>query len=218
MNLITKADFTPDLVEFTQNTPDHKVNPAIYKAISIDLKDALPRALYLDILLAVQPMNTLLAGKRLEEWKANSNYQINAYCFTGNAIFENGKVYKCLSANVNSVPTAENANWQYDDLLTFFAFYVKPYVVLSAYVRFLFVSNVDQTPTGLREFKENESVAINQKVQGELINSHKKDQSRLLAEMLNHLTERKYIVAGTTYSRLSTNPKKTGYSGNINAI
>ncbi len=219
--LINKNDFTSDLVEFSIHTPDEKLNPAIAKTIRFDLPDALPDELYKDLL----KLDGLTGNGQLtySEWNKDNSYAEDAY------VLLEGNIYKALSDNTNSEPgltengqsEEESTNWQYEDLATFFHGYVKPYLVMAAYVRLLGVTNAQYTGSGLRQFHENDSQPASPAAYADYISTHKKDATRLLKEMSSELNKRSYIISGKEYTKNTQELKKStssGYSAKIKAI
>lgn len=202
--LITKEDFTADLVDFSVHTHDHKIYPHISEAVRFNLFNALSAGLCNALLT--------LSGTSCKEWNIENIYQAGKYAFTG-SVLGNGKVWKALANNLNSVPTELNLNWAEDDLYTFFHFYVKPYLVLSAYIKYLGVGNMEMTPTGLRQFREDESTVVDFARSDYYRQEYEKRLSHYRNAMLAQFKAKNYTVAGVTYivaKDTSCNPKTSG--------
>ena len=191
--MIQKIDFSDALVDFSQNTPVERVNPHINDALSFDLLPALPYKL-VQVLLA-EP--TVL----IAEWKTGVSYAAGVHVYTQDleAGMFRKKVWKALSTNA-SQPATGAAAWQYSDLLSFWEGFVKPYWVVSAYLRFIGVGNVFSTPSGLRSFNEAYSNNIDPATFGAFRRAFQTKADDYKARLLSELNRRKGSVNGVTYS------------------
>jgi hypothetical protein len=212
--IITKADFTDNLVRFSQNVPDALINPDIADAIRFDLPDVLPHK----ILTVVLTADLFTAT----DWDEVTAYQIDDYVRV--PLIVDGlltyQVWKALADNTASPPFDGSADWLYDDLASFIDAYVKPYMVLCAYYRYKLENGIIPTPSGDRIFREDESDPISASQHASQLSKYKAKRGDYALLLQNELRRRGYLLDSVQYDvpggcRTSNNQT---YRGGITAI
>lgn len=196
--LITKEDFL-GIVPFTVLVPDSEIYPYVNQTLLFDLPEVLKSETLLDALFTLNDL-------KATGYDPLKEYAVNDYIFIGSVITRNAKVYKALNVSTGSIPTLENANWEYSDLYTFYYFYVRPFIVVTSFVYYKHNFNIQETPTGSRVF-EDTGLSSNPAplTHGHYINSWKETQRKYKRLLENELSYRKHIIAGIDYTTVVNN-------------
>lgn len=106
-NLLKKTDLTPDLVPFSQNTPDARVQRHLDWAVFHDLKGILPS----DLWNALYAINRVTTGKTdLQVW-----YEANVLPY----LILQGFANYLTDSNIDSTPSGERSfKDEYSDLIS----------------------------------------------------------------------------------------------------
>lgn len=194
---ITKADF-PDYAQMTSNIEDRFITNAVNDAYNFDTLPVLPDAMLANIIAYLTAATT---------WSAVTAYVV------GNKVVSDGRYYTCLINNTNSIPTSSNANWNETALMAFYVDYIKPYIVMSAYSRFLLWHGANVTQFGLRQINEESSQQITDKWRGELLQDIKAKINIYLSNLNKRFNDVSGAFDGTTYTidaGDNTEPTRTG--------
>lgn len=202
--LIKKIHFS-DIVEFTQNIPDTKVNPEIKNAEKYDF---------------ITKFGTSLISALTDACNDSSNWTTWAAgtYTTGAKVIHNEKVY-FISVSTTTQQPGTGTDWTLKELNTLWLVNVKPYMVYCAYARFLVEHGVNVTQSGMRVAFEDTSNEVDAKTKAMKINSQKSKASA--EENLLHvaLTNANWTFDGTTYARPAKEiPRGQGKKFGFNAI
>lgn len=181
---ITKTDF-PDYAQMTSNIESRFITNAVNDAYNFDTLPVLPDTMLANIVTYLAAATT---------WSAVTAYVV------GNKVVSGGRYYTCLINNTNSIPTSSNANWSETELMAFYVDYIKPYIVMSAYSRFLFWHGANVTQFGLRQNNEETSVEVSDKRRAELLQDIKAKINIYLSNLNKEFDDVSGVFDGTTYT------------------
>ena len=216
--IISKADFTDDLVRWSPNIPDSLINPDIADAIKFDL-DAVVSGPLKRAILNVPDFNAV-------RWISGGTYPIGTLVRAYDPLGMAG-IYRALVLNPTQVPgiallPLEVAQWEYSDIHTFLDGYVKPYLVVCAYFRYKREAGIIPTPSGDRIFREDESDPISPVQHATQLAKYKEKRGDYAAQVLAELSRRGYLIGGVQYTRPNdychSNVNPMIYRGGVSAI
>lgn len=197
--LINKQDIK-NYVQFTLNIENRIIDPNILDSQEYDLRPMLGDAMYLQ--LETDFSNIILAN-----WDIADTYQVNDF------VIYNNIVYKALVITTGNQPDINPADWEENELGTFYIKYLKPYLVFKSFSRFLLWIGRNITQYGLREMNEETSVPVSDEGRSALIKDIKGKASIWENRISNYLCDVhwtfdtiKYEVDTDDYKQY---PKKT---------
>lgn len=197
--LISKQDIK-NYVQFTLNIENRIIDPNITDAQEYDLRPFVGDAMYLQL---IEDFSAII----LADWDIATGYLINDF------VIYNNEVYKALAPSTGSQPDTTPADWELNELGTFYINYLKPYLVFKTFGRFLLWVGRNITQYGLREINEETSVAVTDEGRSALIKDIKGKASIWQSRVSNYLCNVhwtfdtvKYEIDTDIYKE---NPRKT---------
>jgi len=177
--LITKAQIG-EICNLTSNIDDLDVDSFIYDAQNIDTIPVFPIAL----------LNAIANLVDTEQWNGSASY------VTGDKVFvpETGATpttyYTALANNVGSEPPS--ANWEVNELMSFYIQYLVPYMAYCFYYRFIAYHGAKITPSGIVDILDTTVMqTISDKRRAEMLGDavNKRDVfSRSISKKLNDVS------------------------------
>lgn len=154
--LIQKTQFK-DYVDFSDNIADKKINYQINDAELFDFAPLVPDVFYTNVKALVE--------SNPKQWSRTTPYLI------GDKVFSpiNNKKYVALQGNTDAEPSESASNWSELTLFTLFDDYIKPFLVCSAFSRYLLWTGRNISQFGIRTNSEDSSTEVSDKARAELI-------------------------------------------------
>lgn len=156
MGLIQKSQFK-DYVDFSDNIADKKLNYQINDAELFDFQPLVPIEFY-DAIKTMVALN-------IKQWDRTSVYLVGDKSYSP----INQKKYTALRTTQDDEPSVSTSDWQEIQLYTLFDDYIKPYLVCSAFSRYLLWTGRNISQFGIRVNSEDTSSEVSDKARAELI-------------------------------------------------
>lgn len=185
--LIEKTQFK-DYVDFSDNISDKKLAGSIRDAHVFDFEPLVPAAFY-------SALKELIESN-IPQWSRTSSYVIGDKAYST----INQKKYVAIAINADLEPSANSAKWTEIRLATLFDDYVKPYLIYSAFSRYLLWAGRHVAQGGIRVMNDDTSVEISDKSRGELIADIDNKKSFSLSRLMKTLSDNSYTYDGVLYA------------------
>ncbi len=192
--LINKIHFS-DHLNFTQNIDDDEVNPEIKNAEKYDFIPKFGTSLIAPLVAA------RVASTAWTTWAAGT------YSVAGTIVIHNDEVYILNTASTTSEPGI-NAHWLKKEMYTLWYKHVKPFMVFSAFVRFLPEHGSHVTQSGIRKAFEDTSEEVDAKRLAMKINAAKSKASHEHSLLLVALADASWTFDGTVYAEPTDGVKR----------
>lgn len=185
--LIAQSDFK-NYVDFSDNIANKKVLYQINDAELFDFKPLVPIEFY-NALISLVDYNS-------NQWTRTTPYVV------GNKVYstENQKTYICIQSSTGNEPSVSGSYWTEIELSVSFNSFIKPYLVCSAFSRYLLWAGRNVSQFGLRVNSEDSSAEISDKARGELIADIENKKKHYWAMFKKDLFDRNYKYDSITYN------------------
>jgi hypothetical protein len=192
MNLAFKKSDLSIVPRWTDNIKDEWINPFIEQSCELNFRDTVSTTLYDAIASAVQ---SILAGTQGTEWASASTYANNAI------VVYNSIYYKANGAIAAAQPAPDvNSSWVKNELLTFWAQFMKPYLVYACYKSFLLWHGKHIAQGGIRKHVDNTSFEVSTDELSFLMGDLRLIIGTKQTKMMNKLNEVNYTFDAVVYA------------------
>lgn len=186
MALIQKTQFK-DYVDFSDNIPDKKLNYQIDASQIFDFKTIVPKAFY-DAIVSMVDIN-------IKQWSRTTPYSIGDKIYSP----ENQQKYIALRSTTGDEPSVSSSDWQEIELYTLFDNHLKPFLICSAFSRYLLWTGRNISQFGIRTNNEDSSTEISDKARAELIADIENQSVYYWSGFLKQIKCDSYTYDGVTY-------------------
>jgi hypothetical protein len=189
-NWIIVEDIIP-ILAISPNTDISVIKPHIVQAQTFDSKKLIGTDLYAALNSAIKA--------NIQQWKSGRTYN------SGDKVFYNNAYY---IANTTTTEQPPNADYDDYELMNFYYQYFKKWLAVASVVRYIPFMGLHATQWGLEQYTQEGFGQVSDKRRSELTNSYKNIMSVYENEVIQALTDSKYIFDGVQYENKCI-PKKS---------